>query len=496
MEKIICKNLTFTYALVEKPALHNINLSVNEGEFCIVMGESAAGKSTLLKLLKKEIAPNGRQEGELFVDGTVGYVAQNVAESIVCDKVRSELSFGLLNMGKSADEIELLVAETASYFDFENKLDADIASLSGGEMQLVNLAAVMIMKPQILVLDEPTAQLDPISSQRFIEMIKKLHKDFGITVIMSEHNTDLIYDYAQKIILLSQSRLEYAAEPRKTASYLMSGNNVMLDSIPPQMRLFDNVFDVAGCRRIISSLSLKPLSDEYALDNAVLKVKGLCFAYERGVNILDGLSLKVYKGKINAVVGPNSSGKSTLLKCISGVNKAYRGKIKCNEKISMLCQNPYDLFRYEKCSQEVEFGEITRFLEIDDIKNQHPYDISGGQAQRLALAKVLSTNGDIILLDEPTKGFDPILKKKLADLLNRLCNSGKTVLLVTHDIEFVGEYAHAVSFLSKGKIVVTAPRRSFFSQLSFYTTSISKITNGFADNVVSAPDLKEAMSVE
>lgn len=496
MEKIICKNLTFTYALAEKPALQNISLSINEGEFCIVMGESAAGKSTLLKLLKKEIAPNGRQEGELFVDGTVGYVAQNVAESIVCDKVRSELSFGLLNMGKSVDEIELLVAETASYFDFENKLDADIASLSGGEMQLVNLAAVMIMKPQILVLDEPTAQLDPISSQRFIEMIKKLHKELGITVIISEHNTDLIYDYAEKIILLSDSQLEYVADPRKTASYLMNSNNAMLNSIPPQMRLFDNVFDVAGCRRIISSLSLKPLSDECTLDNAVLKIKDLCFAYERGVNILDGLNLKVYKGKINAVVGPNSSGKSTLLKCISGVNRAYRGKIKCNEKISMLCQNPYDLFRYEKCAQEVEFGEITRFLEIDDIKNQHPYDISGGQAQRLALAKVLATNADIILLDEPTKGFDPILKKKLADLFNEICNSGKTILIVSHDIEFVGEYAHAVSFLSKGKIVVTAPRRSFFSQLSFYTTSVSKITNGFADNVVSAPDLKEAMSVE
>lgn len=496
MEKIICKNLTFTYALGNKPAISSINLSVNEGELCLVMGKSAAGKSTLLKLMKKEIAPAGRQEGELIINGTVGYVAQNVAESIVCDKVRSELSFGLLNMGKAADEIELLVAEIASYFDFENKLDADISSLSGGEKQLVNLAAVMIMKPQILVLDEPTAQLDPISSQRFIEMIKKLHKDFGITIVMSEHSTDLIYDYADKIILLSDSCAEYAANPEKMAAYLMNSKNVMLDSIPVQMRLFENAFDVAACRKVLSTLKLKPLNTECELDDAVITVKGLCFAYKKGFNVLDGLNLKIYKGKINAVVGPNSSGKSTLLKCIAGVNRAYKGKIKCSEKISMLCQNPYDLFRYEKCSQEVEFGEITRFLQIDDIKNQHPYDISGGQAQRLALAKVLSTNADIILMDEPTKGFDPLLKKKLAELLNELCSRGKTILLVSHDIEFVGEYAHLVSFLSKGKIVITAPRRSFFSQLSFYTTAISKITAGLADGVVSVSDFKEAVLIE
>lgn len=496
MEKIICKNLTFTYAPAASPALNNVSLTVNSGEFCLVIGESAVGKSTLLKLMKKEISPSGKVEGEITVNGTVGYVAQNVAESIVCDKVRSELSFGLVNMGKSSDDIELAVAEIASYFNLDSKLDCDISSLSGGEKQLVNLAGVMIMKPDILVLDEPTAQLDPVSSQRFTEMVKKIHNDFGITIVMAEHNTDLVFDSADKIVLLSKQGAELVASPEQTVNYLFNGMHPMLLTVPVQMRLFENAFTVSKCREILSETALKAPDIDFDLGECAAEVKNLCFAYEKGSDILDRLNLKIYKGKINGVVGPNSSGKSTLLKCIAGAAKAYRGKVKCSEKISMLCQNPYDLFRFDKCSQEVEFGEITDFLGIDDIKEQHPYDISGGQAQRLALAKVLAANASVILLDEPTKGFDPIIKKKFAEILRELCKRGKTVLIVSHDIEFVGEYADIISFLSRGKIITSAPRRLFFNQMSFYTTAVSKITKGFAPGIVSAADLKEAMPLE
>jgi energy-coupling factor transport system ATP-binding protein len=258
------------------------------------------------------------------------------------------------------------------------------------------------------------------------------------------------------------------------------------------MRLFKGISTVQQCRNEIKC-KVTSLSDceVEKLDKSV-SVKGIYFSYKKGFDVLNSLSLNVYKSKINAIVGPNSSGKSTLLKTIAGVHKQYRGKIKIDGKVSMLCQNVYDLFTKDRCADEVEFGDITSYLAIDDIKEQHPYDLSGGQAQRLALAKVISTGADIILLDEPTKGFDPVLKKKLAQILCDLTLNGKTILIVSHDIEFVGEYADYVSFLSRGKIITTAPRRKFFSSLNFYTTSVAKITNPIADGIVSVRDLKDA----
>jgi energy-coupling factor transport system ATP-binding protein len=492
MEKIKCVDLSFKYPTSEYFALKNVNLSVQEGEVCLIIGESAVGKSTLLKLLKKEIAPSGDLSGEIIIDGTVGYVAQNVEENIVCDKVRSELSFGLLNMGLDSDTIDLLVAETASYFNLESKLDCDISSLSGGEKQMVNLASVMIMKPDVLLLDEPTSQLDPVSSDRFIQMIKRLHRDFSITILISEHNTENIYDYADNVILLCKGKLLYKSAPLDMVDYLRNNYSSMLDCVPAQARLFTGVSTVKECREILGckDIHLSKHKDE-KLYNAIT-VKGICFAYKKGFDVINSLSLSVYEAKINAIVGPNSSGKSTLLKLIAGVKKPYRGKIKSDLKVSMLCQNVFDLFTKDRCADEVEFGQITDYLEIDDIREQHPYDLSGGQAQRLALAKVLQTGADVILLDEPTKGFDPVIKNKFAKILADLTSVGKTILIVSHDIEFVGQYADYVSFLSRGKIITTAPRREFFSSLNFYTTAVAKITSPIVDSIVSVKDLEEA----
>ncbi len=493
---ISCKKLSFTYPKNEYPALENVSFSIEEGEFCLVMGKSAAGKSTLLKLLKKEIAPFGKISGELVINKTVGFVSQNVDESIVCDKVRSELSFGLSNMGMTRDEIELLVAETASYFHIENKLDSDISALSGGEKQMVNLAAVMIMKPDILVLDEPVSQLDPVSAERFIFMIKQLHRDFSTTIVISEHTSENLFDYADSVMLIDNARLLYKASGKDMINYLKENNHDMLRAVPVRLRLYSDAQTISECRKIARTKNIKSI--HYPKENckSAIDVKNIYFAYSKGYDVLSELSLKVFENKINAVLGPNSSGKSTLLKTIAGVQKAYRGKIKKNGTVSMLCQNVFDLFIQEKCSEETEFGEVTDFLAINDIKDKHPYDLSGGQAQRLALAKVLNRGADIILLDEPTKGLDPVLKNKLAEILGQLCRQGKTILIVSHDIEFIGEYADYVSFLSDGRIVSTVQKGKFFSSLNFYTTAISKITKGIAENIVSLEDFKNSGGME
>ncbi|MBQ9531839.1 MAG: ABC transporter ATP-binding protein [Eubacterium sp.] len=488
MEAVKFKGISFTYPKSEKPALRDISFSVGKGELCIVMGKSASGKSTLLKLMKEEIAPHGNLEGEIEINGKTGYVAQNVEESIICNKVRAELSFALANEGKREDEIELAVAETASYFNLESKLDYEISSLSGGEKQILNLAAVMIMKPDVLILDEPASRLDPIWAQRFADIIRKMHSDFSTTIIIAEHNADALFDSAESIIILENSKLLIKSDYESVAKYLKDTNNDMLGAIPLRMSLFDGAKTINECSEIFRTKSIKKLDSEDTPKDIALEIKKLYFAYEKGKDILSGLDLKVYKGKINAVLGANSSGKTTLLKAIAGVHKAYRGKIKEQGKISMLSQNAFDLFTKETCGEEVDFNNIAEFLEIEDIENRHPYDLSGGQAQRLALAMVLEQNADIILLDEPTKGFDCVLKEKLSKILKELCAQGKTVLIVTHDIEFISRYCDIASFLSRGRIVVTKPRREFFSSLSFYTSTVASITK---TDIVSIDDLKE-----
>lgn len=489
MEALKCKNLSFTYPNSQAPALRDISFSINAGELCVVMGKSASGKTTLLKLMKKEIAPAGAVSGKIEAFGKVGYVAQNVEESIVCNKVRAELSFAPANEGKSEEEIELAVAETASYFNLESKLEYDVSSLSGGEKQILNLASVMIMKPDILVLDEPASQLDPVWAERFADIIRKLHRDFSTTIIIAEHNANALFESADSILLLGNSKLLIKDKADAFVDYLRKNNNDMLGAVPVSMSLYNGAKTIGECSELFREKQIKRLKKEAMPKETAVEIKSIYFAYEKGKDTLSGLNLKVYKGKINAVLGPNSSGKTTLLKAIAGVCKPYRGRIKADGRISMLSQNVFDLFTKETCGEEADFEKFGNLLEINDIKERHPYDISGGQAQRLALAKVLERNADIILLDEPTKGFDCVLKEKLASLLKELCKQGKTVLIVTHDIEFISRYCDVASFLSRGRVVSTKPRREFFSSLSFYTSSIGAITK---TDLVSIDDLTES----
>ncbi|MCR5208468.1 MAG: energy-coupling factor ABC transporter ATP-binding protein [Eubacterium sp.] len=468
MEAVTLKSLSFAYPESEYKALDGVTLSLERGSFNLVMGASAAGKSTLLSLLKREIAPFGEMSGELSVNGSVGFLSQNAEESIVCSSVRAELAFGVENLGKSNKEIELLIAETAAYFNLESKLNSDTASLSGGEKQLVCLAAVMMMKPDVLVLDEPCAMLDPVAAERFVNLIKKLHADFNITVLMSEHSSDLLYSYTDSVILLDNGKMLLCASPGEMLSFLESTENSMLSAVPTSFRFRDK------------SIIVKSREESVEKGEAALTAKRLWYAYSKKCDVLKDCSLEVYKGKINAVIGCNGCGKTTLLKLLAGVYKPYRGKVKADGRISMLTQSVKDLFTKEKCADEVAFGEITDYLEIGDISERHPYDLSGGQAQRLALAKALERSADIIILDEPTRGLDAVLKKKLGELLVRLVNEGKTVLMVSHDLDFVGEWADFVSFMSDGAVTVTDAKRSFFSSLGFYTTSLSRLTGGKA----------------
>ena len=490
MEIIRCEGLTFTYPKSEYPALSSLSFALPKGAFCLVTGASAAGKSTLLKLMKQEIAPYGARQGTLTVNGTVGYVSQHTEENIICHKVRAELSFALMNRGYDAQKIELLVAEAAAYFHLADKLDREITSLSGGEKQLVNLAAVMITKPDVLVLDEPLSRLDPVAAAHFTQMLQNVHRDFSTTMVVCEHESCELFEIADCYLLLQQGKgtfFDTKAEAAQALKY-----SILAATVPVYRRLYDGVDSVAACRESLANASLHDWEDTPLPTEKALTAKNVWFAYERGEDVLTALSLTVHKGCIHALLGANGAGKTTLLKILAGVKKPYRGRVHADGKTAMLCQNVFDLFTKDTCREEVPFGDITDFLGIADIADCHPYDISGGQAQRLALAKVLAKEADILLLDEPTKGLDSEAKQKLAQILRRLCEQGKTVLFATHDIEFAGRYCDEASFLANGAVTASAPRKAFFTSLQFYTTALVKITGGLDAAIISVDDLEKA----
>ena len=464
MEKINLKGVSFKYPERTNCALSDITLSVSQGELCAVIGKSASGKSTLLRLLKDELAPFGTLDGKIKINGSVGFVMQNFEEGMVTNSVLSELEFAPANAGLSADEIQLLVAECAAYFNLEKSLNADISALSGGKKQILALASVMIMKPDILVLDEPASQLDPVAKAEFFDILRSMHKDFNTTIVLATHNAENVFDIADTIAVLDDSKLLIKDEKNVVVNYLKEQNNPLLFALPARVRY--------------GKINKKELPIDDSEPSVAIKAKNICFAYEKGADVLNALNFKAYKNKINAIIGCNAGGKTTLLKVLCGVKSAYRGSVKSSGKISMLTQNVYNTFTKDTCGEEVQFGDLTDYLEISDIKDFHPYDISGGQAQRLALSKVLATGADIILLDEPTTGLDCVMKKKLGELLKDLCTQGKTVILVTHDLEFAGNFADYTSFLSGGKIVSTMKTGDLFRRLTLYTTPLSRLTDG------------------
>lgn len=486
------KNLSFSYPNGKENVLNKINLTVNDGEFCVLIGKSGSGKSTLLRLLKKEIAPYGNINGEISINSkNIGFVNQNVESNIVTDTVLGELSFAPQNYGKNRDEINLKVAEISNYFNLNNYIGEKIENLSGGSKQMISLASVMTMSPDILLLDEPVSQLDPVSSENFINTVVKLNKEQGITVIISEHKIENVLPFADKIIVLEGGKVSFCGTPLETAKFLVESDSEIKDVLPPYTFLTkEREIYFSNAKKFSAEIKAKSIKP-YTKSEKTLVAKDISFAYKRGLkDVFFSLDYSAEKGKINAIVGANGSGKTTLLKCLSNILKCYSGKIKTKGKTAYLPQNVSTLFLKDTVLEEVSDVDILKKFNLEKYIEQSPFDLSGGEAQRLALAKVISLDADIILLDEPTKSVDVVFKKEFALILKELANNGKTIIIVTHDLEFAGKYADVVSFLFDGKIIASSPRREFFSRLDVYTTSLSRLTNGRA---VSLDDVEVAM---
>lgn len=537
VEKIKIKNLIFSYPNSEKTALNDINLTVNQGEFVTICGKSGCGKSTLLRHLKPILTPHGKTSGEIYFNGksiydlsdreqaeNIGFVMQNPDNQIVTDKVWHELVFGLESLGINSAEIRSKAAEMASFFGIQNWFYENVANLSGGQKQILNLASVMVMNPTLLLLDEPSSQLDPISAHDFFTMLERINTELGVTIILSEHNLSEVFPLSDKVVVMEDGKITAENTPYKIGEELKQ--NSMFAALPTPTKIYYSLGNNSGnCPITIRDghkwLEKQQINEHFEFKSEknrintepILELKDVWFRYEKNSDdILKGLSFKVHENEFYAIVGGNGVGKSTALSVISKINKPYRGKVFINDdtKVAVMPQNPQSLFlkksvleelydavfdvEKEKMKNEIEY--VMKLCELDNLLENHPYDLSGGEQQRVALAKMLLRKPDLLVLDEPTKGFDACFKRKLAMILKSLQKNGMTVLMVTHDIEFCAEYADICAMFFDGNIVSEAPPRKFFAENNFYTTSAKRMADGIIENAVLDKDVIRALGGE
>lgn len=599
MDNIIqIRDLTFAYAAGDEPVLSDINIDIGSGEFVIIMGSSGSGKTTLLKMLKRNMIPAGRYSGRVYIYGKeadkltdrenaagIGYVSQDPDNQIVTDKVWHELAFGLENLGMDNVTIRKKVAEMSEYFGITGWYDREVSKLSGGQKQILNLASVMVMQPGILLLDEPTANLDPLAAIRFLDVVKRINQELGVTVVMVEHNLEHIYADADRIIAIDKGRVAANSSPKKAAADIIAAGSFLIEGLPVASRLYsgynkkngnsvvsynnvnidsnnkdnhilsdeipltvkegrrwyvnykkvygkditkdknkinnftgksiindkvikkdvleDNITGNKNKKRIgfIKKNNLENKSSRKNTDNienTVCQLKNVSYSYNKKLPyIIDGVDVSFKEGRITAILGGNGAGKSTMLKLIAGIIEPVRGKIISNKRIIMLPQDPKAVFT--EVSVEEELAEVLmdkgngiynnmpmedkreiveQIIEefgLNDIRKNNPYDISGGQQEKLAIAKVLLLKPEVLLLDEPTNGLDPYFKKTLGKLLKKINAGGVTIIIVSHDLEFVDSFCDDVIMLFDRKVAAQDSTHKFLRDNMFYTTNYYRI---------------------
>lgn len=600
MDNIIqIRDLTFAYAAGDEPVLSDINIDIGSGEFVIIMGSSGSGKTTLLKMLKRNMIPAGRYSGRVYIYGKeadkltdrenaagIGYVSQDPDNQIVTDKVWHELAFGLENLGMDNVTIRKKVAEMSEYFGITGWYDREVSKLSGGQKQILNLASVMVMQPGILLLDEPTANLDPLAAIRFLDVVKRINQELGVTVVMVEHNLEHIYADADRIIAIDKGRVAANSSPKKAAADIITAGSFLIEGLPVASRLYsgynkkngnsvvsynnvnidsnnknnhilsdeipltvkegrrwyvnykkvygkdiikdkdkinnfvgksiindkvikkdvleeDNITGNKNKKRIgfIKKNNLENKSSRKNTDNienTVCQLKNVSYSYNKKLPyIIDGVDVSFKEGRITAILGGNGAGKSTMLKLIAGIIKPVCGKIISNKRIIMLPQDPKAVFT--EVSVEEELAEVLmdkgngiynnmpmedkreiveQIIEefgLNDIRKNNPYDISGGQQEKLAIAKVLLLKPEVLLLDEPTNGLDPYFKKTLGKLLKKINADGVTIIIVSHDLEFVDSFCDDVIMLFDRKVAAQDSTHKFLRDNMFYTTNYYRI---------------------
>jgi energy-coupling factor transport system ATP-binding protein len=576
MAIIELRDFSFTYAGAHVAALSSISLDIDGGEFVLVCGKSGCGKTTLLRNLKKEIAPQGTRVGDVRICGLeeltprqsatlVGFVMQDPDNQIVTDSVWSELAFGLENLGIPPQEIGRRIGEISAFFGIDSWFGKKVSELSGGQKQMLSLAAVIAMQAEIIVLDEPTAQLDPIAAKEFLHMLARVNTELGKTVVISEHSLEEALAISDKVLFMDGGEVKYYGDARGFVSLLSPKNETRNDyyfalpaptrlairidaqpfSIPldvregrqwllhyPELRTLHSSCEcVKGASDGVEISSLRGASatkqsifvessgllrsarnDESVMQNfsrnlthreSAIKIRDIWFRYSTQDDfVLKGLDAEIVENEIHIFVGGNGSGKSTLLRVLAGVRKPFRGKVRAadGKTIAMLAQDSKSVFVRDTLREDLsdhnpkitgaESDALIARLGLSDLLDRHPYDLSAGEMQKAALAKILLLDPDILLLDEPTKGIDALARAEVGRIIRELRDAGKTIALVTHDIEFAAAYGDTCSMLFAGGIIAEGSAHEFFNNNMFYTTSINRMTRGLVEDCVLEEDVR------
>lgn len=549
------ENVSFQYPGCPDPTLQNISFTIEEGEFVLLCGSSGSGKTTLLRQLKREIRPEGIRNGRIHYRGLpldqvderssieeIGMVFQDPDNQIVMNTVWQELTFAMENLGYSTAQMQRRVGELAQFFGMEDWLQLPVHELSGGQKQLVNLASVMTLRPRVLLLDEPTAQLDPIAAKEFVQLLSRINEEFSITIVISEHRIEEIVPLSSKLVLLRQGQTAYCGSPDSVMKQIWSqGDSSFIPYLPSISQLYleaggseekraipvsvkeGKTWIAANRDRLIASEDVEPETRGEAeqgpkpLAEPLLTCKELYFTYDKHAPlVLKRLSLSIHRGEFFALFGGNGSGKSTLLQQIAGALAPQRGDIQYagksllrasardrSLKIGYVAQNPMLYFTRDTVREQLEdrlkrlgeqgsrarLNELVTSFEIEEIMDKHPFDISGGQQQKVALILVLLTSPELLLLDEPTKGLDPMSKQKLAELLKMIRESGTTILMVSHDIEFAASHATRCGLLFGGAMVAVEETRSFLRNNYFYTTAVHRTIGDILSSAITVKDV-------
>ena len=583
MNLVEIKDFGFSYPESSRKVLEHVNLNIKEGTLNVIMGRSGCGKSTLLRQLKSVLAPAGEKEGEILYRNIplrdtdhrtqsqeIGFVMQNPDNQIVTDKVWHELAFGLESLGYDNATIRLRVAEMASYFGIQKWFYKNVSELSGGQKQLLNLASVMAMHPSLLILDEPTSQLDPIAASDFLETVKKINRDIGTTVLLTEHRLQDIIPYADRVFVMDEGTLFLEGKPREIGTKLKEQHHGMFLSMPVPMQIYAGTDSALTCpltvsegrqwiREYIEEKGIKKEKIQQANQRLekqgeknenetagffghlkrqkentppAIQMKDVWFRYEKdSPDVIQNLSLEVKKGEFYALVGGNGTGKSTTLSLLGRVHQPYSGRIYLDGKdlrsfsdrklycgyLGVMPQNPQSIFlkktvledlysviggKKEKPSNEYPISMkkekaiegIVSLTHLEGLLERHPYDLSGGEQQRLALAKVLLLRPKILLMDEPTKGMDAEYKEELGSILKKLQSHGMTIFMISHDVEFVAEYADTTGLFFEGNIVTSKKTRDFFAGNNFYTTAANRMARGLFPEAVTGKDVVSCLT--
>ena len=547
MQTFTITDLSFTYPTESVPALQNVSLSIEAGSFTVLCGRSGCGKSTLLRQLKPILQPHGTQTGEILFEGKplsslsqrtqsarIGFVLQNLDAQLVTDKVWHELAFGLESLGLSTPVIRRRVAEIASFFGIQNWFYKPVCELSGGQKQLVNLASVMALEPSVLLLDEPTSQLDPIAATDFLSTLGRINRELGTTIILSEHRLEDALALSTNVVFLERGRILDTGTASEVGSRLKAAGSDMFSAMPVPMRIYAGVPNDLPCPVTVAQGRqwLQAFSETHPLcpvppaapsekreGPAAVELDEAFFRYDKqSPDVVKALTLRAYPGELLAILGGNGTGKSTTMGLISGIHRAYRGKVsvlgtapqEVSGKIALLPQDPQTLFVKNTVIEDLLSVlddaprdrrkalalEKARLCELMELLERHPYDLSGGEQQRAALCKVLLREPEVLLLDEPTKGLDAEFKRVFARIIKRLCARGVCVIMVSHDAEFCASYASRCAMFFDGAIVAEGTPREFFSSGSFYTTSASRMARGLLPGAITPEDVIAACGGE